>query len=188
MGAMETFLSQLLPAFQSIGIVGYWVVFLVSFLESLAFVGALVPGASLVILAGFLSSQGFVDLDIGDLIWFASLGAIAGDSLSFYFGSRGTYLFKKENRFFKLSHIEEGGKFFEKHGGKSILMGRFIGPIRPIIPFVAGLSNMNKKSFLAWNIASGFLWGASYLLAGYFFGAAFEGLIPADMLDGLTKF
>lgn len=167
---MADFFTSLLPAVQHLGFVGYWLVLLVSFAESLAFVGEFVPGGILVILAGFLSAQGY--LDLGDLIWFAAIGAILGDSLSYWLGSKGARFFRNENRILKLSHLEKGEQFFKKYGEKSILLGRFIGPMRPIVPFVAGLFRMRQRTFLFWNIVSGFLWAAGYLLLGYFFGGA----------------
>ncbi len=163
-----SFLNHILPTFAHIGMWGYWLVLLVSLLESLVLAGEIVPGATLVVFAGFLSAQGF--LDIGDLIWFAAIGAILGDGLSFYLGTKGTHFFRSENKFLKAAHLERGENFFHKHGSKSIFLGRFIGPLRPIIPFVAGLSKMDKKKFLFWNIASAFLWSASHLLLGFFFG------------------
>lgn len=153
---------------------GYWLVFLISFAESLAFVGALVPGAVLVALAGFLSAQGY--LDLGDLLWFAAGGAMLGDGISYWLGTKGTEFFRIENKILKRSHLEKGERFFKEHGNKSIFFGRFIGPIRPIIPFVAGLSKMNKWAFLFWNIVSAFLWAAALLLAGYFFGGAISAI------------
>ncbi len=164
------FFTSLLPTIEHLGLIGYWLVLLVSFAESLAFVGEFVPGGILVVLAGFLSAQGY--LDLGDLIWFAAIGAILGDSLSYWLGSKGTRFFRNENRILKLSHLEKGEQFFKRHGEKSILLGRFIGPMRPIVPFVAGLFRMRQRTFLFWNIVSGFLWATGYLLLGYFFGGA----------------
>lgn len=164
------YLSLILPTVQHLGVFGYWLVLLISLSESLVFVGSVVPGAILVVLAGFLSAQGY--LDLGDLIWFAAIGAILGDGLSFYLGAKGTHFFRKENRLLKAAHLERGERFFDKHGSKSIFLGRFVGPLRPIIPFIAGLSKMDKKKFLFWNIISAFLWSAAHLLLGFFFGSA----------------
>ena len=164
------FFTSVLPTVEHLGLLGYWLVLLVSFAESLAFVGEFVPGATLVVLAGFLSAQGY--LDLGDLIWFAAIGAILGDSLSYWLGGKGARFFRNENRILKPSHLEKGEQFFKKHGEKSILFGRFFGPMRPIVPFVAGLFQMRKRTFLLWNIVSGFLWATGYLLLGYFFGGA----------------
>ncbi|MSR71694.1 MAG: DedA family protein [Candidatus Taylorbacteria bacterium] len=166
------FLTLLLPTFQHLGVWGYWVVALVSLLESLAFVGAVIPGAIIVVLAGFMSAQGY--FDFGDLIWFAAIGAILGDSLSYYLGTRGTKLFRAENKLLKLNHLAKSEQFFKKYGNKSIFLGRFIGPIRAIVPFVAGLSKMNQWSFLLWNVTSAFLWAVVHLLLGYFFGGAIK--------------
>ncbi len=153
---------------------GYWLVLLVSLLESLVFVGVVVPGATLVVLAGFLSSQGY--LDIGDLIWFAAIGAILGDSISYYLGTKGTRFFHNENKLLKADHLERGKQFFHTHGSKSIFLARFVGPLRAIVPFVAGISGMGKSRFLFWNIISAFLWSVSHLLIGYFFGNAFTAI------------
>ncbi len=128
----------------------------------------IVPGAVVVVFAGVLSAQGYLDLI--DLIWFAAIGAILGDTISYYLGSRGKYLFRPESRFFKLSHLERGEQFFKRHGGKSVFLGRFIGWIRPLVPFVAGLLKMRMRTFLLWNISSGVLWAAVHVLLGYAFG------------------
>lgn len=168
------FLTSLLPKIQHLGVLGYWIVLLISLAESLPFIGLIIPGTILVGLFGFFSAQGY--LDIGDLIWFSAIGAILGDSISYYLGTRGTKLFRQENKILKLSHLESGGQFFKKHGNKSIFLGRFISPLRPIIPFVAGLFRMDKKVFLFWNIASGILWATSFLLLGYFFGSALNAI------------
>ncbi|MBU6430963.1 bifunctional DedA family/phosphatase PAP2 family protein [Patescibacteria group bacterium] len=164
------YLNHFLPAMEHFGMFGYWLVLLISLLESLAFVGVIIPGSVLVIAAGFLSAHGY--FDIGDLIWFAAAGAILGDGLSYYLGTKGTKFFHNENKILKLSHLERGRRFFKKHGNKSVFLGRFVGPIRSIVPFIAGLSKMDKLSFLFWNIASAFLWAAAHLFLGYFFGGA----------------
>lgn len=168
------FLTHILPSLTHLGIWGYWLVLLAALLESLVFVGIVVPGAAFVVIAGFLSSQGY--LDIGDLIWFAAIGAILGDSLSYYLGTKGTRFFHNENKWLKADHLERGKQFFHKHGSKSIFLARFIGPLRAIVPFVAGISGMKKSRFLFWNIISAFLWSASHLLLGYFFGNAFTAI------------
>ena len=166
------YLNSLVPILTTWGVAGYWLVLLAAFLESLVAVGVLVPGAVLVTFAGFLSSQGY--LDAGDLIWFAAVGAILGDSLGYYLGTKGKRFFHNENKFLKLAHLERGERFFRTHGSKSIFLGRFIGPIRSVVPFVAGLSGMKQSSFLFWNILSGIVWAASHILIGYFFGGVLK--------------
>ncbi len=165
-------INKLLPQIEHFRILGYWLVLLVSLLESLVLVGVIVPGAVLVVFAGTLAAQGYFDL--GDLIWFAAIGAVLGDGISFLFGQRGTGLFKETNKILKASYLEAGERFFHKHGAKSIFLGRFIGLVRAVIPFVAGLSGMAAKRFYFWNILSAFVWATSHLLAGYFLGQAWQ--------------
>ena len=167
---MLEFIDSFLPTIKTLGGWGYWIVLLISLAEALPFIGLILPGSILVAFFGFLSAQGY--LDIRNLIWFAAIGAILGDGIGYYLGTKGVRFFRNENKILKLSHLEKGGKFFQKHGNKSILLGRFIGPLRPIVPFVAGLSRMDRKTFLFWNVIGGILWAIAYLLLGYFFGSA----------------
>lgn len=169
---MMDYLNFLTPTIESLGGFGYWLVFLIAFCESFAFVGTLIPGSILIYLVGFLSARGY--FDIITLIWFTTAGAILGDGSSYLLGTKGKDFFKNENKLLKLSHLEKGEEFFRKHGPKSVFLGRFIGPLRPIIPFIAGLSRMDRKTFFLWNISSAFLWSVSHLLVGYFFGGAID--------------
>ena len=139
------YIDTLLPAIEHFRMLGYWAVLLVSLLESLAFVGVVVPGAVFVVLAGSLAAKGYFDL--GDLVWFASAGAILGDGISFRMGKGGHIRFREENRIFKPVLLEKGKEFFARHGGKSIFLGRFVGLIRAVIPFVAGMSGMEARRF-----------------------------------------
>jgi len=166
------YINTLLPALEHFRMLGYWVVLLLSLMESLAFVGVVVPGSVVVVFAGSLAAKGFFDL--GDLVWFASAGAILGDGISFRMGKGGHIRFREENRIFKPGLLEKGKVFFTRHGGKSVFLGRFVGLIRAVIPFVAGLSGMEAKSFYLWNIASAIIWAATHLLAGYFLGQAWH--------------
>lgn len=165
-------IDSILPAIEHFRMLGYWVVLLVALLESLAFVGIVVPGAVFVVLTGSLAAKGY--FDIGDLIWFASVGAILGDGISFRFGQRSHLLFREENLLFKPSHLERGREYFTHHGGVSVFLARFIGPIRAVVPFVAGLSGMSFTTFTLWNVAGGLLWSISHLLAGYLLGEAWR--------------
>lgn len=165
---------NLLPHIQQFGLFGYWIVLLSALGESLPFVGLLVPGTVVVLISGFFSSQGY--LDVGDLIWFSAIGASLGDWVSYRLGKKGTKLFKQENRILKQSLLEKGKVFFYQHGTKSIFFGRFLGPLRSTIPFVAGLSGMSPKLFFFWNIVSAFVWSATYVTLGYFFGELYESI------------
>ncbi len=163
-------IQSLLPSLETVGVLGYWIVLLIALLESLVVIGAIIPGSTVVVLAGVVSARGY--LDIGDLIWFAAIGAIIGDGISYYLGAKGTRMFRVGNKLLKPRHLEMGQRFFDRHGSKSIFVARFVGPLRAIVPFIAGLSGMKPKAFLFWNVTSAFLWAVSHLLLGYFFGSA----------------
>ena len=148
----------------------YWLILAIAMLESLVFAGSIIPGSILVVIAGFFSARGV--LDVGDLIWFVAVGAFLGDATSYWLGSKGKMFFRNENVLLKMSHLEAAERFFKKHGSKSVFFGRFVGPLRPIVPFVAGLSKMNRRIFFIWSAISALLWSASHILVGYFFGGA----------------
>ncbi len=151
---------------------GYGLILLVSFFESLAFIGIIIPGTVFVVFLGLLSSQGFLNIEL--LVGCAISGAILGDGTSYYLGKHAEKFFKKNSRLFELKYFKNGKMFFNKYGGRSIFLGRFIGPIRPIVPFVAGVFKMDRKRFLWWNITSAFLWAISFLLVGFFFGQVLD--------------
>lgn len=171
---MTDWINSLLPALQNLGMLNYWLVLLVSFLESFAIVGSFVPGTLFLMTVGFIASQGYPD--IGDLIIFTALGAFLADCASYFLGTKGTRFFHNENKLLKLNHLDAGKRFFAIHGTKSIILGRFIGPIRAVVPFVAGLSKMNFKIFLLWDLFGAFLASSAYLFAGYFFGDAIKNI------------
>jgi undecaprenyl-diphosphatase len=166
------FIDAIIPILTKLQNFSYLLVFLISFVESIAFIGLAIPGTVFNIFIGFLAGKGM--FDIFDLFWFAIAGAILGDGASFYLGKRAKYLFHPENRIFKSNYLAKGEEFFKKHGPKSVLLGRFIGPIRPIIPFVAGMFKMKTKKFIFWNVLSAFAWAIFYLFLGYFLGQTWQ--------------
>ena len=162
------FFNNLLPTIEHWGWWLYWILFSISILESTAFIGLVIPGTTILIFTGFLASQG--TLDAGDALWIMALGGIVGDALSFFLGRRGVVWFQDGHKIFKTEYLKKGQIFFQKYGEKSVIMARFIGPFRPIIPFVAGLFKMNTKKFFFFNITSAFMSAGVYLAIGYFFG------------------
>ncbi|WP_303906607.1 bifunctional DedA family/phosphatase PAP2 family protein [Thiohalomonas denitrificans] len=145
-------------------------VFLIAFSESLAVVGLFLPGAMLMFGIGALVGSG--SLEFWPTLALAATGAIAGDGVSFWLGRyfheglKTQWPFRTHPEF-----IENATRFFQRHGGKSILLGRFIGPIRPIIPAVAGMMDMPVGRFFAVNVVSGILWAPAYVLPGVVFAA-----------------
>jgi membrane protein DedA with SNARE-associated domain/membrane-associated phospholipid phosphatase len=148
-----------------------FLVALIACLESLAFVGMVVPGAVLMLGAGALVGAGALDF-WATMAW-AIGGAVLGDGLSYWLGHH----YKDHiNKFrFVRSHprlLARGVSFFKRHGGKSILLARFVGPVRPILPVVAGSLGMPPLRFYAFNIFSALLWAPAHLLPGMAFGAS----------------
>lgn len=109
-------LDWLVPQLEHFKFLGYWLVLLAAFLESLVVVGLFIPGTVVVVLAGFVAARGY--LDVEDLIWFAAIGAVLGDGISFYLGKKGARIFRPNSRVFKLSYLEKGESFLKKHSNK----------------------------------------------------------------------
>ena len=143
---------------------GYLAMFLISFLESVAFVGEIIPGTTLLVIIGAMAAKGLMDPEI--LIVASSLGAIAGDVFSFWLGRKGEGSLGRFGRFVKPEYLEKGREFVKRHGSKSILLGRFIGPLRPIVPFVTGLFSMSIKKFIIWDTISAVSWSMTYIYLG----------------------
>lgn len=148
-------------------------VFLVAFSESVAIVGLLVPGVIAMFGFGALIATG--TLQFWPVFWWAVAGAVAGDSLSFWLGRHyqdGLRQIWPFSRYPETLH--RGIRFFEKYGGKSVAIGRFFGPVRAIIPLVAGMMGMTPMRFLLANLSSALVWAPAYLLPGIVFGASLE--------------
>lgn len=141
--------------------------------ESLAGVGMLVPGITLFFAIGSLI--GVDVLSFWPILLWAIAGAVVGDNLSFWAGK---YFKQRLWNIWPLSKYPElpqqGEAFFQKHGGKSIVLGRFVGPVRAIVPAVAGMSNMSSRYFFLVNVASAIVWAPVVLLPGVLFGDAIE--------------
>lgn len=162
--------DQIIQIIQNFGIWGYFFIFLIFFAEALVGIGLIVPGAIVAFLLGAFAAKGIFSMR--DLLFFGSLGFFVGDSLSFWLGRKGSGLFKKNNKFFKLEHLEKGREYFKEHGNKSVVIGRYIGFIRPLTPFIAGVTRMGWLRFLILNTLGILSWLAIHLFAGFFFGQA----------------
>lgn len=159
-----TLLTNLLIKFAWLG---NWLFLALAFVESAPLVGVFIPGATLISVGGFLASQGI--LNVWDIIFFASIGAILGDFFSYSLGRWGGEYIKRKG-IINRTLIFHGEKFFAKYGNKSIFWGRFFGPIRAIIPFIAGLSRMKRRPFIFWNILSAISWAVVNVFLGHFSG------------------
>ncbi len=154
------------------GWAGFWI-FVMSFVESLAFVGILVPGIIILFGIGALVSFGAIDM-LPVWIW-GTTGALVGDVVSFAVGRRYR---ERLADVWPFTHfpgmLERGHGYFQKHGAKSVAIGRFIGPLRPVIPVTAGMLGMTPRRFLAVAVPACIAWTPVYLLPGMLFGASLE--------------
>ncbi len=166
---MEFFGIDLIALIKTAGYAG---VFAMVFAESGLLVGFMFPGDSLLFTAGFLASQGIFNIAILVVICF--VGAVLGDSVGYGFGKRvGPSLFTREDSlFFHKKNLETARIFYEKHGGKAIILARFMPFVRTFAPILAGVGSMKYGRFLMYNISGGFLWACGITMLGYFFGAA----------------
>jgi membrane-associated protein len=147
----------------------YLVLVLIVFCETGLVVTPFLPGDSLLFAAGAFAALG--SLDPGLLILLLSAAAILGDTVNYWIGAAiGPRAFTGEVKFLKREHLERTHAFYEKHGGKTIILARFIPIVRTFAPFVAGIGGMHYTRFLAYNVVGGMLWVTLFVLAGYFFG------------------
>lgn len=146
----------------------YGVLFLSSLIESTPIIGTFVPGTIILMVVGFLTSQDYASFSF--VLVVAIIGGIIGDIVGYYVGKHGKKLFKTHEGVFVYSHIETGKLFFLKHGKKSLFIGKFMGPIRPIVPFLAGLSDLPFRIFFIWNGIGTIAWTSMYILLGFLFG------------------
>lgn len=161
-----------------ISAISIWGVMFIVFAESGLLIGFFLPGDSLLFTTGFLIYTGILDVNIYLAIAGIFIAAVIGDSVGYAFGRRvGPSIFRrKDARLFKQEYIQRAQDFYDKHGGKTIILARFIPIIRTFAPVVAGVGKMNYRRFLTFNIAGGFLWAAGVTAIGYFLGHWFESM------------
>lgn len=150
--------------------VGYAGIFAIVFAESGLLVGFFLPGDSLLFTAGFLASQGFFNISVLCILIFVA--AVVGDNVGYWFGKKaGPRVFKKEDSLvFSKTNIEKSQAFYDKHGGKTIILARFIPVVRTFAPVIAGVGRMDYKKFFIYNIIGGLIWGVGVTALGYFLG------------------
>lgn len=153
---------------------GFWtllILFLIIFCETGLVVTPFLPGDSLLFAAGALAAQVPESLPIWLMIGILIVAAILGDSVNYFIGkTAGDRILAMKRPIIRQSHIDKTHQFYEKHGGKTIILARFVPIVRTLAPFVAGLGHMSYRTFFSYNVIGGLLWVIPITLAGYFFG------------------
>lgn len=163
--------EHLLNFINNYGVWVYALLFAIIFAETGFVVTPFLPGDSLLFVVGSLAGSGYINYW---LIYFILIAAaILGDTVNYWIGHHtGHKVFAKKNsKLFNKQHLETTRKFFEKHGGKTIILARFLPIVRTFAPFVAGMGSMNYKSFALYNVVGAFIWVTSLTAAGYFLGS-----------------
>jgi membrane-associated protein len=163
---LDKYLGEII---QNYGTWTYLLMFLVIFMETGFVITPFLPGDSLIFAAGAFAGLGY--LHIGVLFLVLGAAAIAGDTANYWIGHYiGPRAFSGNIRFLKKEYLDRTHAFYEKHGGKTIIIARFIPIIRTFAPFVAGIGAMTYPRFIAYNVVGGLAWVALFSFGGYFFG------------------
>lgn len=163
---LDRYLGEII---RNYGIWTYAILFLIIFMETGFVVTPFLPGDSLLFAAGTFAALG--DLNIVILVILLTLAAFLGDTVNYWIGHFiGPRAFSGEIRFLKKEYLDRTHEFYEKHGGKTIILARFIPIIRTFAPFVAGVGAMTYLHFITYNIVGGIAWVLIFTLMGYFFG------------------
>jgi membrane-associated protein len=158
--------EKLIETFGTIGL------FVIIFAESGLLIGFFLPGDSLLFTAGLLASQGKFGLNLPVLLIGCFIAAVAGDQVGYMFGQKaGPALFRREDsRIFKQQYVHRANEFFERHGKKTIVIARFVPVVRTFAPILAGVGEMQYRTFLTFNVIGALLWAVGVTTAGYVLG------------------
>ena len=168
----ERILEFLVPYLEQYG---YATLLLVTFLETSAFLGLVAPGETVIVLCGFYAFRGVLDPWLVGAI--ATAGAIVGDQVGYLLGrTYGHALIRRFGKYvlFDVKRLRATERYYKKHGGKTVFIGRFTSILRSFGPLVAGISRMRYATFLRWSILSCIIWGATFTVLGYFFGKSWQ--------------
>lgn len=168
-----------------LGLYVYVGLFFIVFAETGLAIGFFLPGDSLLVVAGLFAAAGKLNLAVLMITLFAA--AVVGDAVGYYSGRKvGPAIFSRpKSRLFNPAHLKKAHDFYEKHGGKTIIIARFVPIVRTFAPIVAGAAQMSYRQFALYNVAGGLAWVISMLCAGYFLGGLVERFVRSVFgLDG----
>jgi membrane-associated protein len=170
--AFEAFLHidrHLLDLSMTYGVWIYAILFLIVFFETGVVVTPFLPGDSLLFATGALAAAGVLDLDAVLVLLCAA--AIIGDNMNYWIGRGvGPRVFTEDSRWLKREYLLQTKRYYERHGGKTVVLARFMPIVRTFSPFVAGIGRMSYPRFLAFDVGGGIFWVCAFTLLGYFFG------------------
>ena len=154
---------------------GYLAITVIIFAECGLLIGLFLPGDSLLFTAGLFASQASFGLDIWTVTILCGLAAVVGPLVGYWYGKAlGGRLFNREDSLlFRRRYLVQAHEFYERHGGKALILARFMPIIRTFAPVVAGMGNMDYRRFVAYTVVGGVLWAAGVTWAGYFLGSIF---------------
>ena len=165
---IDVHLSEIIRDYQ---VWTYLILFMIIFAETGFVVTPFLPGDSLLIAAGALVATGNTGLNIYILALLLIIAAILGNIINYEIGRvLGAKVFKEENKILKLDYYHQTKIFFEKHGARAIIIGRFLPILRTVVPFVAGIGRLDRTKYNYYNVVGGFIWILSFLFAGYLLG------------------
>jgi len=158
---------------ENYGMGTYAVLAVIVFAETGLVVTPFLPGDSLLFAAGALSAPAESQLNVHLLALLLFVCAVLGDSVNYWIGSRvGPAVFRRDDSIFlRKKHLERAHEFFERYGGRAIILARFVPIVRTFVPFVAGIGHMTYRHFMLYNVMGGFVWVYFFTYAGYFFGS-----------------
>ncbi len=164
--------AHLAEIINTYGLWTYAVLFMIIFAETGLVILPLLPGDSLLFAAGALAALPESGLNVHLMAGLLFIAAVLGDTLNYWIGSKlGPAVFRREDSIWlRKKHLERAHAFFEKYGGRAIILARFVPIVRTFVPFVAGVGSMTYRRFLAFNIIGGFIWIYAFVYLGFFFG------------------
>jgi membrane protein DedA with SNARE-associated domain len=167
MDSIFALINGFIENFQELGVLAYWILFAIAFLDSVIVTGTFLNGTLFLMLAGVMVSKG--THEFAPMAIFAAVGAVCGGVVSFYLGQLGSrYVKRKEPK--EKERYGAALRLFKQYGGFSVFIGRFFGPVSSIVAFLAGTLAVSRASFWFWNTLAGICWGVGYVTIGRFLG------------------